>query len=228
MQYLPRRLITLPAPLLAALAALALAAPAEARIVEVGTAHGGTAPSCPASPCLAVSRTTGYQTAVGSSAGPYRVPADGRIVAWTVDLGAPNGRQVAFFDQAFGRASAGITVLRRGKKKLQRFNVGQGPVVQLAPYFGQVVQFPLETTIAVRRGDIVALTVPTWAPVLTQLLSDSSAWLASRPKGGCDDTDTQTAHVKTGPTRYRCKYTARLTYSATLVTTPRPTATASR
>jgi hypothetical protein len=225
MQYLPRALLVAAATLFAA---LAVAGSAQARVLEVGTAHGDQRPTCPDSPCLAVSRTTGYQTQLGSKGGAYKVPAAGRIVAWTVELGAPNGRQVAFFDQAFGKASAGITVLRRGKKKLQRFNVAQSPVVGLEPYLGQVVQFPLATSLPVRKGDIVALTVPTWAPVLTQLLSDGSAWLASRPKGGCDDTDTQTAHVKTGPTRYRCKYTARLTYSATLVTNPVPTAAASR
>jgi hypothetical protein len=87
------------------------------------------------------------------------------------------------------------------------------------------VQFPLHKTIRVRKGDIIALTVPTWAPALSQLLSDGSAWLASRPRGGCDDTDTQTAHLDLGPTRYRCKYSARLTYSATLVTSPQPTST---
>jgi hypothetical protein len=190
MQYLPRPLIAASAALFAT---LALTGSAQARVLEVGTAKSDQPPSCPDSPCLAVSRTTGYQTQLGAKGGSYKVRADGRIVAWTVNLGAPNGRQVAFFDQAFGKASAGITILRRGKK-----------------------------------GDIVALTVPTWAPVLTQLLSDGSAWLASRPKGGCDNTDTQTAHVKTGATRYRCKYTARLTYSATLVTDPVPTASASR
>jgi hypothetical protein len=225
MQCLPRPLIAASAALFAS---LALAGSAQARVLEVGTAKGDQPPSCPDSPCLAVSRTTGYQTQLGSKGGAYKVRADGRIVAWTVDLGSPNGRQVAFFDQAFGKASAGITILRRGKKKLQRFNVGESPVLQLEPYLGQTVQFPLATSLAVKKGDIVALTVPTWAPVLTQLLSDGSAWLASRPKGGCDNTDTQTAHVKTGPTRYRCKYTARLTYSATLVTNPAPTASASR
>jgi hypothetical protein len=224
MQYLHRRLIVAPATLLAV---LVLAGSAQARVLELGTAHGDQPPSCPDSPCLAVSRTTGYQTQLGRRKGTYTVPADGRIVAWTVDLGAPNGRQVAFFDQAFGKASAGITILRIGRKKLQRFNVGESPVVQLEPYLGQAAQFPLATSLAVRKGDIVALTVPTWAPVLSRLLNDGSAWLASRPRGGCDDTDTQTAHLKTGPTRYRCKYTARLTYSATLVTNPVPTAAAS-
>ena len=211
--------------LTAGLAALLVAAAcAQARVVEVGSAEGAPAPTCPSAPCLAIDRTTGYQTTVGDKGGPDRVPAAGRIVAWTIALGAPDERQVSFFDSNFGEASAGITVLRKGKKKLQRFNVGRSAIMKLAPYFGQVVQFPLHKTIRVRKGDLVALTVPTWAPALSQLLSDGTAWLASRPRGGCDDTDTQTAHTDPGPTRYRCKYPARLTYSATVVTSPQPTA----
>jgi hypothetical protein len=201
-------------------ALLVAAACAQARVVEVGNAEGSPAATCPAAPCLAIDRTTGYQTVVGNSNGPYRVPASGRIVAWTIGLGSPNQQQLSYFDGRFGKASAGITVLRTGKKKLQRFNVGNGGIVDLEPYFGQVVQFPLHKTIRVHKGDIVALTVPTWAPALSQLLSDGTSWLASRPRGGCDDVDTQTAHTKLGPTRYRCKYPARLTYSATLVTSP--------
>jgi hypothetical protein len=217
-----RRLI---ASLAAGLAALLIgAACAQARVLEVGSADGAPAPTCPSAPCLAIDRTTGYQTAVGDRGGPDRVPAGGRIVAWTLALGAPDASQVSYFDSNFGEASAGITVLRRGKKKLQRFNVGRSPIMKLEPYFGQVVQFPLHQSIRVHKGDLVALTVPTWAPALSQLVSDGTAWLASRPKGGCDDTDTQTAHTAPGPTRYRCKYPARLTYSATVVTSPQPTA----
>jgi hypothetical protein len=215
-----RRLIVV---LLALGAVLVTAATADARVVEIGSAGAGAAPSCPSSPCLAVSRTTGYMTQSGSMKGSYRAPASGRIVAWTVVLGSPDARQVAFFNDAFGNASAGITVLRRGKKKLQRVNVGQGPMVSLTPYFGQEVQFPLRKTLRVHKGDIIALSVPTWAPVLSQLVDDGTAWLASRPRGGCDDTDTQTAHTDLGPTRYRCKYPARLTYSATVITSPQPT-----
>jgi hypothetical protein len=204
---------------------LAGAACAQARVVEVGSADGAPAPSCPSAPCLAIDRTTGYQATIGSRGGPDVVPANGRIVAWTIALGAPDAAQVSYFDSNFGQASAGITVLRRGKKKLQRFNVGGSGIAKLQPYFGQVVQFPLHQTIRVRKGDIVALTVPTWAPALSQLLSDGTGWLASRPRGGCDDTDTQTAHTKLGPTRYRCKYPARLAYSATVVTSPQRTPT---
>ena len=217
-----RRLIIAVLPVLALLAG---AATAQARIVELGEVGGASTPTCPTSPCLAVSRTTGYQDMVGNTPHRYRVPANGRLVAWTIALGNPNRKQISFFDNAFGKASAAITVLRRGKKKLQRFTVGEGPVQKLQPYFGQTVQFPLRKTIRVHRRDLIGLTVPTWAPALSHLLSDGSAWLASRPRGGCDDTDTQTAQLEVGPaTRYRCRYSARLTYSATLVTSPKPTA----
>lgn len=211
-----------------ALAAAVLATgSAQARVVEVGSATGTPAPTCPSSPCLAISRTTGYGLRAPGSGhrSPYIVPANGWLVAWTVALGAPNAQQISFFDGTFGQARAGITVLRKGKKKLQRFNVGKSGTIKLEPYFGQTVQFPLHRAIRVHKGDIIALTVPTWAPALSQLLSDGTSWLASRPRGGCDDTDTQTAQTKLGPTRYRCKYAARLTYSATVITSPVPNKT---
>jgi hypothetical protein len=56
-------------------------------------------------------------------------------------------------------------------------------------------------------------------------MDDGSSWRASRPKGGCDDTETQTAQTKLRQlTQYRCLYKARLTYTATLVTSPTPNA----
>jgi hypothetical protein len=101
--------------------------------------------------------------------------------------------------------------------------VTQSPVVQLAPYFGHTVQFPLGRTLNVRKGYMIALTVPTWAPALTHLLDDGSSWRASRPRRACMDTTTQTAQLELNDlTRYRCLYKARLTYSATLVTRPQP------
>jgi hypothetical protein len=205
----------------AVLAMLACAAPASARIVEIGGAPEAT-PTCPSSPCLAVSRTTGYQAKVVDSRSTYIVPADGRIVAWTIGLGNPDKRQIDFFTSNFGESSAGLTILRRGKRLYHRV-MGQTPLEKLEPYFGQKVQFPLTTSIAVKKGYVVALTVPTWAPALTQLLNDGSAWRASRAKGKCDDTDRQTAQTRMQQrTQYRCLYRARLTYSATLITTPKP------
>src|SRR5918999_6111067 len=110
----------------AALACALAPAAANARIVEVGQAATEAVPTCPANPCLAVSRTTGYQAKVVDSREVYVVPADGKIVAWTIRLGAPNRRQIEFFDENFGEASAGITVLRRGERLFGRV-VGQSP-----------------------------------------------------------------------------------------------------
>jgi hypothetical protein len=206
----------------AVLAVLACAAPASARIIEVGSAPPEATPTCPSSPCLAVSRTTGYQAKVVDSRAAYIVPRDGRIVAWTITLGNPDNRQIDFFQSNYGESQAGVTILRRGKRLYHRV-MGETPLEKLEPYFGQKVQFPLAASIPVKKGYVVALTVPTWAPALTQLLDDGSAWRASRAKGKCANTDTQTAQTRMQQrTQYRCLYRARLTYSATLITTPKP------
>jgi hypothetical protein len=94
--------------------------------------------------------------------------------------------------------------------------------VKLQPYFGKTAQFPLETTIPVKKGYIVALTVPSWAPALALGFGDDTSWRASRPKAGCTTTGTQTTQTAVGSAvQYYCLYqTARLTYSATLISTP--------
>jgi hypothetical protein len=202
-------------------ATLIAAAPASAKVIEIGRTDAP--PACPSSPCLAVSRTTGYQVKVGDQRGAFTVPADGQIVAWSISLGKPTGSQVAFFNKGLGGpASARLTVLRLGKKLFAR-TITQSPVQLLAPYFGQVVQFPIGRTLNVKKGYVIALTIPTWAPALTPLMTDHSAWRASRAKGKCDDTGTQTAQMALDlVTQYRCLYKARLTYTATLITNPTP------
>lgn len=206
-------------------ASLAAAAPAGARVVEVGdTGAVAPAPSCPASPCEVVSRTTAYQTRVGAQRRLFAAPADGRIVAWTITLGAPRPKQLAFFEENLGGAAqAGITVLREGTRRYGRV-VAQSPLETLTPWFGQTVQFPLERSLPVLKGNQIALTVPTWAPALGLGLGRDVGWRASRALDGCDDTQTQSAQLTLAAlTRYKCYYrTARLTYSATMVTTPVP------
>ena len=213
------------APFLAACVAFACAAAptaASAKIVEVGQAPTEAVPTCPASPCLAVSRTTGYQAKVVDNRAHYVIPADGRIVAFSIRLGAPNKRQIKFFEDNFGKASAGLAIIRRGERLFGRV-AGASPVYQLSDYFGQTVQFPLDRSIKVEKGNIIGLTVPTWAPALSTLTEDGSSWRASRGLKACDDTDRQTAQTTIGAlTQYRCLYRARLTYTATLITEPTP------
>ncbi|MGO9319609.1 MAG: hypothetical protein ACLQBY_02230 [Solirubrobacteraceae bacterium] len=207
--------------------ALALPAVAPATLTEVGvigTTTPATVASCPASPCLAVSRTTGFQVKVGSSRNPLSAPRAGTIVAWTITLGNPNATQIKFFNANEGGPSeAGIAILApQPKPNLTYKLVAQSPLVKLQPYFGKTAQFPLETTIPIKKGYVVALTVPSWAPALALGFGNDTSWRASRPKSGCTSTSSQTSQTTIGAaTQYYCLYqTARLTYSATLISTP--------
>lgn len=207
--------------------ALTLPAGSLATLTEVGAIPATTpptVPSCPTPTCLAVSRTTGFQVKVESNVNPESPPRAGTVVAWTIALGKPNAAQIKFFNaNEGGPASAGIAILRPLKSPKLGFQlVGQSPLVQLEPYFGKTAQFPLASTLPVKKGDVVALTVPSWAPALALGFGKGTSWRASRAKGKCTTTGTQTAHVAVGSTvQYYCLYqTARLTYSATLISTP--------
>jgi hypothetical protein len=216
---------------LAVLASLALAlvlpAVAPATLTEVGVIPAttpATVPSCPGTPCYAVSRTTGFQVKVGSERNLLSAPRSGTIVAWTITLGAPNATQVKFFESSEGGpAEAGLAILAPQRKPNLTYKlVAQSPLVKLTPYFGKTAQFPLETTIPIKKGYVVALTVPTWAPALALGFGNDTSWRASRPKSGCKTTGSQTAQSEIGTAvQYYCLYqTARLTFSATLISTP--------
>jgi hypothetical protein len=214
---------------LGSVAALALILPAvaPATLTEVGVIGAttpATVPSCPASQCLAVSRTTGFQVKVGSERNLLSAPRAGTIVAWTISLGNPNATQIKFFNaNEGGPAEAGIAILApQAKPNLTYKLIAQSPLVKLQPYFGKTAQFPLETTIPVKKGYVVALTVPSWAPALALGFANNTSWRASRPKGGCTSTSSQTTQTAIGSAiQYYCLYqTARLTYSATLISTP--------
>jgi hypothetical protein len=210
------------------LLALVLPTGSPATLTEVGaippTTTPPTVPSCPASPCLAVSRTTGFQVKVAATQSPLSAPRSGTIVAWTIMLGKPNATQTKFFNANEGGVSeAGIAILRAQRKPALTYKlIAQSPPVKLQPYFGKTAQFPLETTLAVKKGDIVALTVPSWAPALALGFGKDTSWRASRPKSQCSSTSAQTSHTQIGAAvQYFCLYqTARLTYSATLISTP--------
>jgi hypothetical protein len=200
---------------------------APATLTEVGVIPAttpATVPSCPATPCLAVSRTTGFQVKVGPANKVLIAPRSGSVVAWTIMLGKPNATQIKFFNaNEGGVAEAGIAILRpQPKPNLTYKLIAQSPPVKLAPYFGKTAEFPLETTLLVKKGDVVALTVPTWAPSLALGFGKDTSWRASRAKSQCASTSSQSTHTQLGTSvQYYCLYqTARLTYSATLISTP--------
>ncbi len=208
--------------------ALAVPASADATLAEVGVigeTSPATVPSCPGTPCLAVSRTTGFQVKIGSAHnGPMTIPHSGALVAWTISLGKPNATQIKYFNaNEGGAAEAGVAVLRPQKKPNLAYKlIAQSPMVPLEKWFGKTAEFPLETALQTKKGDIVALTVPTWAPALALGFGSDTSWRASRQKSQCTSTSAQTTDTVLGSNvQYYCLYqTARLTYSATVISTP--------
>jgi hypothetical protein len=212
-------------------AALALAAAcllpsvAQAKITELGALADGVRGSCPGiaaakTSCQAISRTTGYQAKVGPDRTLYRAPADGRIVAWSLSLGKPSPAQTAFFEGHYGGvAKAAVVVLDPGKS-LSRRVVAKAPLQTLTSYFGSTVQFPLERSLPVSRGQYVGLTVPSWAPALQLGVGADTSWRSSR--GSCNNPLTQSALLGSrSSAQFRCLYkTARMAYSATFISLP--------
>ena len=206
------------------LATLALPALAPAKLTELGELAQDVRGTCPEN-CQALTRTTGYQAKVGPDRQLYRAPADGRIVGWSLALGNPGPKQISFFEERYGGpAKAALVVLAPGKRLSHRV-VRKSPLQQLKPYFGQNVQFPLARSMSIRKGQYIALTVPTWAPALQIGLGSDTSWRSSRAASGCLDLTTQFAMVgKRTSATFRCLYrTARLTYSATFISKPQPT-----
>jgi len=181
--------------------------------------------ACPQSPCEAVGSVTGFQARAGSIAKPFVAPFDGKMVAWSLTLSKPKASQQNFFNSFYGTPPEGrISVIRQvPDKSPPRYQLlRQSPIVNLTPYLGSTVTFALDEPLSVKQGDVVALTIPTWAPAFAVGLTDSSGWRASRKTGKCTKTnDIKESHPSQkvgGDKQYGCFYkTARLLYTATLV-----------
>jgi hypothetical protein len=180
-------------------------------------------PSCPDMPCQAIGSVTGFQVDNGQTNLPFLVKNDGTIKAWTLTLAQPSNSQRTFFNGFFGTPpQARLAILRRvpGTNPPRYSLRRQGSVKVLTPYLGQTVKF--SANLKVEKGDIIGLTVPTWAPAFAQDLDVSNVWRASREAGACKNaTDIRQGEPQEKVGRratYGCKYsTARLLYTATLV-----------
>jgi hypothetical protein len=214
------------------------AAGAAPRLVVLGAAAPAT-PSCPAN-CQAVGKTTGFQVGIAGARNPFVVPFRGRVVAWSIKTGAPSSKpnpnndnqsDMDFFNKTFGGSpKARIAVLKPIQKEIKAGKPiyklkNQSPVEELTDFLGQTTTFTLDVPLRVKPGQIVALSVPTWAPAFAINQSADTKWQASRKKGKCTDTGdilAGTPQEAIGTLRsYGCVYkTARLLYSATVVADP--------
>ena len=180
--------------------------------------------------CTVEGKVTAYQLKRSDSSKPqpYTVPWAGKIISWSISLSRPTKREIRddgitrpaqspFFNDLFGSpAKAGISVLRRVNKKQKGAPywkmVRHSPVETLNPYFGTTVRFVLEKPLNVIPKQVIALTIPTWAPALwkpaacnfdaitgvrdpgaCRVAETNYTWRASRAAGKCrlgTDADT--------------------------------------
>jgi hypothetical protein len=178
---------------LAALLSAGLVSHADAKstqAIELGADNINTLkPNCGkdfSRDCTVEGKVTAFQSLSAKYAGRnFVVPFNGKLVTWSISLANPtrvdidqndDGKpdyqaQLPAFNNYFGApAQAGIAILRQVEKKKKngpRFKlVRKSPVEILNPYFGTKVTFALEKPINVYEGNVVALTIPTWAPAL--------------------------------------------------------------
>ena len=216
----------------ALVAALALPAPASARIIELGAGAEAVEPSCPADPCEAAVRVTALQgRAAGGPKNPYYIRRDGYIVAFTLQLAEPTAEQIDFFNDNFGSpAQVRLSVLRRGDTRRTRLNhrlLSQTDLFEVDDYFGSNPTFVLPQPLRVRKTNWIAITVPTWAPIFANNLTRGDWWRSSRAKNSCDPPRSlrQFALGELGSVNvFGCTYSeARLLYTATYVPDPKVT-----
>jgi hypothetical protein len=232
-----RRVSWIAAAVTVAVAALAPAS-ASAAVVELGaTASPVIAPSCPknvtpANCTIILTEMTAFATVRDGLAYPTTVKQSGKIVAFTVGLSALSSNRntaksdIHYLDKTYrGTTQIGITVLKpSGPARLRKWTVvEQSPIFHVQPYLGQVVQFPLDTSLPVVRGEVIALTTPTWAPVLSIDLSTRKFAYRQSRTTNCNNPPASTqAQLRIGTTaQYTCDYPGtRVEYSATEITNP--------
>ena len=200
-------------------------------------------PACPnrqhEENCEVVGSATGFALVANGEKQPFKVRRNGNIVAWAIDLSKPtkdqrNGVGKLFRSERFGKApTARLAVIKKQKNKRRKYKLArQSPVVTLSSALGDKQLITLDKPLRVRKGQVVALTYPTWAPNFAHsgLSSKRNRWRASRSRGECAPKSgsardikafvrNSRPHQKLGSTRaYGCDYRgARLLYWAYFV-----------
>lgn len=219
-------------PLVATASALGVATPASAAISEIASL-GDNKPGCPgfaASDCrIVLARQTAFQVKVGTTKSITTAPSEGHLVAWTLPLAAVSAAGVKTGNSNYGGApKVSLVVLAPLGKSVFRV-VTKGPLIDVTKYLGTTPTFALPTAIPVKKGYVVGLTVPTWAPVIQLGLGADTSWRSSRPLKEAVDENFASQRALVGRATQASFaglfQRARLTYSATFVPTPTPAKT---
>ena len=219
-------------------AAVMIPASAAAAVIELGgqTKTPLKAPVCPpnvsAQKCtIILTRVTALETLRDGTSYPTKVTKAGKIVAFSVGLSSLSSNKttrrqfISFLDSTYhGTTQVGITVLKPvGSKTQWKWQVvASSPVYHVQPYMGSVAQFALDSSIEVKPGEVIGLTTPTWAPVLSiQVAAKQFAYRQSRSNNCTNPPSTSQAQTGHQTGTYKCNYPGtRIEYSATEVTDP--------
>jgi hypothetical protein len=188
-------------------------------VVLGGTSTPVRAPVCPtgvapANCTIVMTRSTALETITNKGGYPTSVKQSGEIVAFSVGVAQLSSNAttsksfITTLDTKYGAPpEAELTVLKPAPKGAWTV-VAESPLENLQPYLGYVVQFPLKTAIPVTKGEALALTVPTWAPILSYNLSPTYyAYRQSRTFNCTKPGAQQNAQMTVGTTtKYGCNY----------------------
>jgi hypothetical protein len=222
----------------AALAAAVLPSAAAAQLIEVGkTATPLVAPTCPAGVApanctIVLTRVTALETLSDGVAYPTTIHHNGEIVAVTVGLSSlsrnktTRNHDIAYLNRTYGGTPrVQVTALRPyGPRSKYGWQVAAESLpIYVRAYLGQVAQFPLNKAMPVVAGERIALTVPTWAPVLSfDLNARKFAYRQSRQTNCTHPPGALQAQLRIGQiAHYKCNYAGtRAEYTVTEVTYP--------
>lgn len=221
----------------AALGAAILPATASAQEVQLGvTSTALAAPACPASlpanECnIVLPEMTAIATISDGVTYPTTVKQPGELVSFTLGVSELNtdattrNSELSYLNKTYGGApEAAVAVLRRsGTAASFRWRVAaESSAEPLQKYLGRVVEFPLAQSLPVVPGEVVALTVPTWAPSLAIDLSSTKFAYRQSRSASCTKVADFNPQLTIGQqARYSCDYPGnRVEYTATEVMTP--------
>jgi hypothetical protein len=204
-----------------------------AQAKQLGKTKKTPKPNCPTAnvpnpplskQCTVLGRVTGFQVRGDGKKNLFKMPTKGTIVAWSVDVAHPNKSERENLGRLLGNdklgadAYAQLSILNpQGNAHYKLLK--KSPRMKLNPFFGTRPVFTLNDPLFAKKGRIIALTTPTWAPTLAAGKGPKSdRWRASRRSDRCSGQDNllkSKAQQKLKSSRkYGCVYTDRLTYWA--------------
>ena len=181
-----RKLLLLTAALTSA---FVLAAVAHAAVREVGDTANFTVPPCDGNDCQVLTRTTALPAAARHTQEPQPRPGAGqgrRILALPADQSARSSTRTSPTPSAARRprASPSCGPSRKRGVAYRYALVDQSERINLRKYLtGNMASFALAKPIAVKRGDVIAITTDTWMPAFRRRPERNQLLACKSPEG---------------------------------------------